>query len=55
MDSVVGSERLPDFEDRAHLPFLNATIKETLRYLCFPIILNDFVKVGLLGGMYRYH
>ncbi|KAK7687301.1 hypothetical protein QCA50_009806 [Cerrena zonata] len=32
MDKVIGSERLPDFDDRPHLPFLDATIKETLRW-----------------------
>lgn len=31
IDSVVGSSRLPDFDDRASLPYLNCVIKETYR------------------------
>ncbi len=32
LDAVVGRKRLPTFEDRASLPFLEATIKESLRF-----------------------
>ena len=32
LDSVIGSERLPTFEDRSRLPFINAMCKETLRW-----------------------
>ena len=44
IDAVVGQDRLPDFSDRAKLPYVNAIVKETLRwhsispmgeYLCF--------------------
>ncbi|KAI1008649.1 hypothetical protein LB504_001985 [Fusarium proliferatum] len=31
IDSVVGTERLPHFEDRDNLPYVDALIKETLR------------------------
>ena len=31
LDSVVG-ERLPDFGDRDHLPYVNATCKEVYRW-----------------------
>ncbi|KAI0260509.1 cytochrome P450 [Gloeopeniophorella convolvens] len=32
LDSVVGSERLPTFEDREQLPYINAIVKEILRW-----------------------
>ena len=32
MDAVVGSHRLPDFEDRPSLPYINAIIKESMRW-----------------------
>ena len=32
LDSVTGTERLPTFEDRSRLPFLDALCKETQRW-----------------------
>ncbi|KIJ25389.1 hypothetical protein M422DRAFT_273670 [Sphaerobolus stellatus SS14] len=32
IDSVIGSHRLPDFSDRDSLPYVNAILKETLRW-----------------------
>jgi len=32
LDRVVGRDRLPEFTDRAQLPFIDATIKEVLRW-----------------------
>ena len=32
LDSVTGRERLPTFEDRPRLPFIDAVCKETLRW-----------------------
>jgi len=32
LDSVIGRERLPTFEDRLRLPFVDAVYKETLRW-----------------------
>ena len=33
LDAVVGHDRLPDFSDRDSLPYLNAIIKESLRWM----------------------
>ena len=32
LDNVVGSNRLPDYEDRENLPYINALCKEVLRW-----------------------
>lgn len=32
IDSIVGSERLPDFNDRQSLPLVGALCKEVMRY-----------------------
>ena len=32
IDAVVGPHRLPDFEDRPSLPYINAIIKESMRW-----------------------
>ena len=31
IDSVIGSERLPTFDDRASLPYVEAVMQESLR------------------------
>jgi Cytochrome P450 len=36
LDEVIGSTRLPDFEDRVNLPYINALCKEVMRW--HPII-----------------
>jgi len=33
IDAVVGTSRLPDFEDRGKLPYLEAILTETLRWI----------------------
>lgn len=32
LDAVVGPDRLPTFDDRDSLPYVNAIVKETLRW-----------------------
>ena len=32
IDEVIGGGRLPQFEDRERLPYVNALVKETLRW-----------------------
>ena len=32
IDAVVGSHRLPDFDDRPSLPYINAIVKESMRW-----------------------
>ena len=32
IDTVVGPNRLPDFHDRPSLPYINAVVKESLRW-----------------------
>ncbi|KAK2000491.1 cytochrome P450 [Colletotrichum falcatum] len=36
IDSVVGSDRLPSFDDQPRLPYINALVKESLRW--FPVV-----------------
>ena len=33
IDRVIGPERLPDFEDREQLPYLECVLKEVVRYV----------------------
>jgi len=43
LDRVMGKNRLPDFNDRADLPYINALVKETMRWnLVLP--LGTFLK-----------
>ena len=38
IDAVVGAHRLPDFEDRPSLTYINAIVKESMRWhLAFPL------------------
>ena len=32
LDQVVGTQRLPNFSDRESLPYIDAIVKETLRW-----------------------
>ena len=33
LDRMIGAERLPDFDDLSRLPYLRATLMETLRWM----------------------
>jgi cytochrome P450 len=55
LDAVVGRKRLPTFEDRASLPYLDATIKESLRFhpptplgIAHRLVEDDVVQGDLL-------
>ena len=45
IDAVVGSDRLPDFQDRSSLPYINAVVKEITRWNL----------VAPLGRHFHYH
>ena len=32
IDAVIGPDRLPDFQDRSSLPYINAVVKESSRW-----------------------
>lgn len=43
LDAVIGPHRLPEFSDRPSLPYVNALIKETMRWqLVVPLGKNSF-------------
>lgn len=44
LDTVVGTERLPEFSDRPSLPYVNALVKELLRW-------HPAITVGLPHGV----
>lgn len=42
LDAVVGTGRLPEFNDREHLPFIECLLQETLRYSAYSGILVKY-------------
>ncbi|KIJ66911.1 hypothetical protein HYDPIDRAFT_85366 [Hydnomerulius pinastri MD-312] len=54
IDTVIGTDRLPDFEDRASLPYVEAVLRETLRWHpVFPLGLPHYTtKSDVYDGHY---
>ena len=48
IDAVVGTDRLPDIEDRPSLPYINALIKELMRWNLVTPLGKPFYYVVLL-------
>jgi len=54
IDAVIGSDRLPTFEDRPNLPYVDAVLKESLRW--HNVLPIDVPHVSTLDDNYRgYH
>ncbi|KXN83056.1 O-methylsterigmatocystin oxidoreductase [Leucoagaricus sp. SymC.cos] len=51
LDSVVGHGRLPDFEDKPHLPYVTAVLKELLRWR--PVVPTDLPHMTTEDDEYR--
>lgn len=48
IDAVVGANRLPTFEDRAKLPYIDCIFKEVLRWgAAVPLSVYDITNLGL--------
>ena len=54
IDAVVGINRLPDFNDRPYLPYVNAIIKEMMRWqLVLPLgkrFFNVLIQLFIMTG-----
>ena len=48
IDAVVGPDRLPEFEDRPSLPYINAVIKESMRWKLVTPLGEHFYHMMLL-------
>ena len=52
IDRVVGRERLPDFDDREHLPYLECVVKEVFRCVTYrlPTLFDYSQFSNAVGG-----
>ena len=48
IDAVIGTDRLPEFEDRPSLPYIDAIVRETLRW-------RPVLPMGAFSGMVVPH
>lgn len=52
IDRVVGQDRMPEWKDREHLPYIRSIVKETLRclstvfFICQHLILTCLTRVA---------
>ncbi|THU98671.1 cytochrome P450 [Dendrothele bispora CBS 962.96] len=53
MDAVVGTSRLPDFQDRGKLPYLEAILTETLRWI--PVLPLSLPHKSVKDDIYEGH
>ena len=49
IDAVIGPDRLPDFQDRPSLPYINAVVKESMRWHLVVPLGGLFFHQGLLS------
>ncbi|KAF8531501.1 cytochrome P450 [Gautieria morchelliformis] len=53
LDSVIGHERLPEFSDRPHLPYIEAIVKEVFRWI--PVLPTAIHHVTTEDDVYEGH
>ena len=46
IDALVGTQRLPEFDDRSSLPYVDAILRETLRWQP-PVPLGEIMSLTL--------
>jgi len=54
LDMVIGADRLPTFADRPHLPYIEALVKEVLRWnVVTPLGLSSLTFLGIEADFRR--
>jgi cytochrome P450 len=54
IDTVVGNDRLPDFSDRDHMPYMEAVVQETLRCVGWADIALRTIHLTTIVSLYRW-